>query len=112
MGDYSTESPSIRRELDGLHLSLLKTGATTGSEEARWQANVVGNVHQQVANALQQYAAEVRDGTLTVVGAVYDFRNDLGKGEGRLVVVDVNGETDTDKLAGSPLMKAARAPSP
>lgn len=111
MGDYGKESPAIRRELDGLHLSIEKTGAQ-GSRERQWLANVVGNVHQQVNYALQEYAQEVQAGRLAVVGAVYDFRNDLGKGAGRMVIVNVNGETDPARIARSPLVRAAGQSNP
>jgi carbonic anhydrase len=106
MGDYSDEPASIRRELDGLHLSIKKT-ESAGAFDVRWQANVIGNVHQQVANALLAYKEEIREGRLHVVGAVYDFRNDLAQGDGKLVIVNVDGEKDPAKLAASPLIKEA-----
>jgi carbonic anhydrase len=108
MGDYSDEPPSVRRELDGLHLSLLLTRAK-GSPEDQWLANVTGNVNQQVANAMKEYDAQVREGSLTVIGAVYDFRDDFGQGPGRVVIVNINGEKDPQKVAASPMLKVAKA---
>jgi hypothetical protein len=41
----------------------------------------------------------VQEGKLTVVGAVYDFRNDLGKGSGKITIVDVNGNGEATRMA-------------
>ena len=95
MGDYSKEPASIRRELDTLQV---KKGGT-------WLEEVKANVDDQVKAALTQFAAEVKEGKLTVVGAVYDFADDLKEGSGRLVVINVNGEKDPAKV------KAFLAPS-
>jgi carbonic anhydrase len=106
MGDYSAESSSIRRELDGLHLSIRST-PRKGTSDQLWLDNVQRNVHQQVANALQEYRAEVKEGRLFVVGAVYDFRDELGEGRGRLHVINVNGESSQAKLREVALMQDA-----
>lgn len=109
MGDYGGESVTVRRELDGLHLSIFKTRAE-GTFDERWLRNVVGNVHQQVEDARHEYALEIKAGKLFVVGAVYDFRNDMGAGPGHFLVVNVNGERDPERLAQLPLMRRAEAP--
>ena len=40
----------------------------------------------------------MKSGKLTVIGAIYDFRNDLHQGQGRLVVTNVNGNTDAGNI--------------
>jgi carbonic anhydrase len=107
MMDYGGEHASIRRELDGLHLSIYRTPAA-GTPEQKWLAYVVGNVHQQVRDAVQEYGPEVRAGKLTVVGAVYDFTNELRQGYGAIVVVNVNGEMDPARLRANPILAEAR----
>lgn len=107
MSDYGNESAPIRRELDGLHLSIFRTRAQ-GSFAEKWLANVVGNVHEQIRDAMNEYKEDVRSGRLFAVGAVYDFRNDLGQGPGKLVLVNVNGETDPKRIAALPLLRTAR----
>lgn len=98
LDDYTVESPAIRRDLDGLHLAL--RGQHPGdSIEKRWLDGVIANVHLQVKEAAETFAEDIKEGRLAVVGAVYDFRNDLGKGKGRLVIINVNGETDPQSLA-------------
>ncbi len=87
-GDYRKESRPIRRELSTL---MIPKGI----------ANLDGvkkNVNDQVAAALKKFRKEIQAEKLTVVGAVYDFRNDLGQGAGRLVITNVNGNTASDKI--------------
>ncbi len=95
MGDYSKEPATIKRELDTLKV---KKGGT-------WLEEVKANVNDQVKAALAQFAAEVKEGKLTVVGAVYDFADDLKQGYGNLVIININGEKDPAKV------KAFLAPS-
>jgi carbonic anhydrase len=89
-GDYSAESAPIRRELDTLQVPKGEAGMNS----------VKLNVNNQVSLAMTKFEEEVMSGKLTVVGAVYDFRNELAQGQGKLVVVNVNGETDPPKLPG------------
>ncbi len=51
-------------------------------------------------------------GRLTVMGAVYDFRNEMKQGQGKLNVINVNGETDPAKIAKLDLMQGHDAPPP
>jgi carbonic anhydrase len=113
MGDASHESAAIRHELDGLALPKRKDGAS-GDDPGPWLEGVTENVHDQVAFALTTFAEEVRTGRLTVVGAVYDFRNDMKRGAGKLAIIDVNGITAPAKMQaferlvlGLPLLPAA-----
>lgn len=95
LGDYSGESPAIRRELDNIHVDA----------ERGLVHEVVSNVHNQIEAALQRFRAEVDAGTLGIVGAVYDFRGDYGQGQGQLIVVNVNGERDAAAFRQSPLVQ-------
>ena len=95
MGDISTQSEAVRHELEKLHISKPKGDAKADSA---WAEAVVENVHAQVALALNHFGTRVSEGKLTVVGAVYDFRNDLGKGSGKLTIVDVNGNAEPVRM--------------
>ncbi len=110
MGTYEAESVEVRRELDGLHNSL--RGLPEGPLETRWPAGVRMNVYTQVDDAMREYAAEVKSGALTIVGAIYDFRDDLGHGRGRLNIVSVNGERDPKKIAVHPMVRPASPAKP
>lgn len=101
-GDYSQESAAIRRELDTLQVPKGDPGLSS----------IRLNVNNQVRQAMSKFEAEVLSGHLAVVGAVYDFRNDMKQGQGRLNIINVNGETDSAKIAGMEMMKEAPAHKP
>ncbi len=95
-GDYSSLEAPIKKELDTINI-------TKGS------ANIDGvktNVHNQVAAALKEWDSKVKSGELLIVGAVYDFSDDMKQGAGKLNVVNINGETDVSKLGNAPAAAA------
>ena len=105
MGDYKSLEAPIKRELD-----TLKVPAAKGDNfDQQWLSNVKLNVDAQVEDAMKYFAAEVKAGKLAVVGAVYDFRNDFKQGNGKLVVTNINGEKDAEKIKRSPLLTTATA---
>lgn len=103
-GDYAKESAPIRAELDTIQIPKGDPGLNS----------IKLNVHNQVRRAMAKFENEVMSGHLTVMGAVYDFHNEMKQGQGRLNVINVNGETDPVKLARMDLLKepapAAHAP--
>ena len=107
MGDYGDLERAVRQEIDGLHLSLAH--GTCLSRPDPWTDCVRANVHEQVRVAGLEFADLVSAGKLTIVGLVYDFRNELGQGHGRSVVINVNGENDLGKLnTNRVLLEAAK----
>lgn len=98
-GNYGNEPPSIQRELDTLAIPKGDPG----------MSSVRLNVNNQVRYAMNKFEAEVVSGRLTVVGAIYDFRDELGNGAGKLTIVNVNGETDPTKIAALNLMQEVEA---
>jgi carbonic anhydrase len=116
LGDLSKQSKAVRAELEHMKLSKPESHKDEKDEKTVWAEAVIANVRQQVTNAVRTFGERVQQGNLTVVGAVYDFRNDLGNGAGKLTIVDVNGNDDPERMkafvaalggAGS----AGRAPS-
>lgn len=95
MGDTSKLSAPIQHELEHIHLP--KAGAGK-SPEAAWAEAVIANVNNQVETALKHFGKDVQAGQLTVVGAVYDFRNDLLQGAGKLSIVNVNGNSEPERM--------------
>ena len=82
MSDYSKLEPSIIQELNTLHLP-------------KGLSNIDGvkrNVHNQFAFALKKFNHLVSEDKLLVVGAIYDFSNDLKKGAGEFVVINIQGK--------------------
>jgi carbonic anhydrase len=47
---------------------------------------------------MEEYAEAVKEGHLVVIGAVYDFADDMKQGAGKLNLINVNGQTDAAKL--------------
>lgn len=101
----------IKKELEGLKLPELKAGAAN----AMWTAAVIANVNQQVTYAVEHFGQSIQEGNLTVIGAVYDFRNDMRGGAGKLHVVNVNSNTEPERLKAfstALLQGASAAPAP
>lgn len=96
-GDYTKESGPIRRELDTIQIPKGEPGLNS----------VKLNVNNQVRQAMGKFEQDVISGRLTVMGAVYDFRNEMRQGQGKLNIINVNGETDQTKIAQMELMSAA-----
>lgn len=95
MGDYSKESKAIKNELN--NLDLLKGNDT--------DEGVIANVHNQVNFAINKFQDKIKNKELTVIGLIYDFRDDFGHGHGKMMVIDVNGETDAERLKAMPLLQ-------
>lgn len=91
-GDYSTLEEPIKKELDTI--SIAKGGANIDG--------VKTNVNNQVAAAMKEWAENVKAGKLMIVGAVYDFADDMKQGAGKLNIININGETDPAKLRNMP----------
>ena len=92
---------AISAELEGIKLpmeKLEKLQATTKKFDPVWAEAVVENVHQQVKEALAKFGPRVVTGKLTVIGAVYDLVDAFGQGAGRLGIVDVNGNSEPNRL--------------
>lgn len=95
-GDYSALEPDIKRELDTININ-------------KGVANIDGvkiNVNNQVAAALTEFSDKVKKGELLVVGAVYDFADDMKQGAGNLNITNMNGETDPEKFRNMPVPTA------
>lgn len=104
MSDYANESAAIRREVDHLSLPVRKYAGMPADPE-HWLAAVIENVNFQVKESLQAFSSEVKSGKLTIVGLVYDLANDIKKGYGKILPVNLNGETNEQKLKSSSLLK-------
>ena len=108
MGDTSKESEAIQKELAPLKVAK----SSKPDDPAAWSEAVVANVHDQVAVALDKFGERVSDGQLTIVGAVFDFRNDMHQGFGKVVIVDVNGNREPARIAAFERGVLGLAPSP
>ncbi|OYY93679.1 MAG: hypothetical protein B7Y41_10560 [Hydrogenophilales bacterium 28-61-23] len=100
-GDYGKESPTIKRELDTIQIPKGDAGLNS----------VKLNVNNQVRQAMGKFQQEMADGRLIVVGAVYDFSNEMKQGLGKLNIVNVNGETNGANIARLELMQGLDTPA-
>ncbi|MEB3701494.1 Carbonic anhydrase [Candidatus Bealeia paramacronuclearis] len=94
-GDYSKESPDIQKELNTIQI---KSAPDV-------KAAILLNINNQVDAALKKFDDKIKSERLTVVGGVYDFRDDYERGDGRFIITNLNGETDPQKIEASPLFK-------
>jgi len=95
---YSHLSADLRRDLDMLRLSL---GESAPDHEAGAKTELLlveKNVDFQVATAVKRYEQRIDRGRLTVIGGVIDLSNQYGLGHNRLIIININGETDLEKL--------------
>jgi carbonic anhydrase len=86
--DYSALESDIKRELDTI----------TIAKEGEVIEGVKANVNSQVTDALKEFSDKVKHGQLLIVGAVYDFSDDMKLGAGKLNIINMNGETDVAKF--------------
>ena len=100
-GDYSSLEPDIKHELDTIKIT-------------KGNANIDGvktNVNNQVTAALKEFPDKIKNGELLVVGAVYDFADDMKRGAGKLNIININGETDPARIRNTPGAKTKQAPA-
>jgi carbonic anhydrase len=100
MKGYEKENDAIKGELDNLKAALKSAGDGTFDDELL--KNIKKNVEHQVSTAMNRYKALISEGKLTIVGAVYDFVNALGKGYGRVNITSINGISDPAKIKAMP----------
>jgi len=104
LNGYSSEPLSIQRELDYLWKSLSEVKREDDFEKMLL-FYIQKNINYQTHAACAKYKNLIKSGDLTVIGAFYDFRNDFQKGLGRLIVLNVNGELDRNKIRNLALFK-------
>lgn len=95
---YAHLEAELRRDLDGLRRSLGGDKAGSGVKVSAEPMLVEKNVDFQVAMAMKRYGQRIESGRLVVIGAVIDLSNQYGHGFNRLIIININGETDPEKI--------------
>lgn len=95
MKGYSHLAESIKCELDTIHIGCAKT-----EKEA-----LINNINTQVETAVKKYKELIDNGSLFVVGGIYDIQNIFGHGHGGLVFVNVNGFSSSHEVSQHPLFE-------
>lgn len=109
MGKQDGLSAAIRGELKDMKLPAPAKGA---DEKKAWSAAVVANVNLQVGVALGEFGGLLREQKVTVVGAVYDLGNELGRGYGAISIVNVNGNVEPERLKAFETALREAGPNP
>jgi len=99
---FYEETFNIKHELDFLR-PLIKDNASE-SEFGKMHTHAIeNNLDYQVNIACKKYKQLIAEGKLTVIGAYYDFANAFEKGQGRIVIVNVNKLKSENELRAMPL---------
>jgi carbonic anhydrase len=109
LGKRDELSSPIRAELETMKLPEAAKGT---SERKAWAQGVVANVHLQVGFALSRFGKRVGEGNVIVVGAVYDLTNDFGRGHGKINIVNVNGNTEPERMKAFEAALRVRSENP
>ncbi|MFO1258537.1 MAG: carbonic anhydrase [Gammaproteobacteria bacterium] len=88
LSDFRRETRHIRAEL-----ITLETDPKQTLEE-----NIVHNVNQQVTHAMRRFEDLIKTDQLVIIGAIYDMHNTFGKGNGRLILININNNTSPESI--------------
>ncbi len=91
MKGYEKENEAIKKEIDTLKGALPEFDKKADFD-AELKKNIQKNIDYQVEVATNRYKTLIDAGSLTVVGAVYDFLNIFNQGTGRVIVTSINGK--------------------
>ena len=95
---YSDEPYAIIQELDHLFTPLKPLFQTQASPTNLWTQGVSHNVDYQIQLSVRRYKDRIQQGKLSVIGLIDDIGNVFGKGYGRLLLTNINGETRLQAL--------------
>ena len=100
MAPYKQETFDIIRELDHLSIPIkLAEENNINDTEKDWLNAVEVNVNYQVELAMKKYKSLIDKKELIVIGMIDDFLNIYEKGIGRVIINNINGETNPSKLS-------------
>jgi carbonic anhydrase len=102
--DFSAASREVQREMLPLTIPIERGIAKLvkiGDEKKELAYLSQTNVDYQVEKALEYYGDRVKDKKLAIVGGIYDFVGAYSNTKGRVVVTNINGIYDKNKLQES-----------
>jgi len=97
MQGYETEPKSIKHELDFLKNANLNLDNNSGDFNERLMLNSLKNIDYQVNIAINKYSEKIKNEELIIMGAFYDFYNELNKGFGKLSILSINGKKENSE---------------
>ena len=100
---FQDESYNIKHELDFLQPTIKEQEI---KDFDKLHSHIIEkNLDYQVNIACKKYKDLIQDGKLTVMAAIYDFKGEFGKGQGDIVIVNVNKVKDIELLRNLPLFE-------
>ncbi len=99
---FEKETYNIKHELDFLRPTIKEY--ETKKDFDKLHAHVIEkNLDYQVNIACKKYKDLLQSGELTVMAGFYDFRGEYGKGQGDIVIVNINKVKDIEGMRNLPL---------
>jgi SulP family sulfate permease len=99
---FEDESYNIKHELDFLQPAIKELETSKDFEKLHTHI-IEKNLDYQVNIAYKKYKDLVQSGALTIMAGFYDFRGEYGKGQGDIVIVNVNKHKDIEEMRNLPL---------
>ena len=99
--DFSAASREVQREMLPLTIPIERGIAQLvkiGNEKKELAYLSQMNVDYQVEKALEYYGDKVKENKLAIVGGIYDFVGAYSNTRGRIVVTNINGIYEREKL--------------
>jgi carbonic anhydrase len=94
---FDSETYGIKHELDFLRPII--NDHINEFEFSKLHAHVIEkNLDYQVNIACKKYKDLISSGNLTVIAGFYDFRGEFGKGQGTIVIVNVNKQKGINEM--------------
>ena len=97
LNGYERESPGIKHELDFLKPIINDTKNDPDFSKVHNNA-IEKNLDYQVAVACNKYRELISTGKLTVIAGFYDFKGDFDRGQGTIIIVNVNQEKNVGEM--------------
>ena len=63
------------------------------------------NIDYQVSLAVERYRNRIRAGRLMVIGSILDTNNTYKHGKGRLIIININGESSSQQLHKNKILR-------
>lgn len=99
---FSQLDPDMQKQLQPLRTIVLPDDAKKKLNREEFSnllhEAVEKNVDYQVNLALKRYGGRLKNGRLVVIGGILDLTDAYGLGKGRLIIINVNGETNDNVL--------------
>lgn len=101
---FDSETYGIKHELDFLRPIISEH--INEPEFSKLHAHVIEkNLDYQVNIACKKYRDLINSGDLTVLAGFYDFRGEFGKGQGTIVIVNVNKHKEINEMRNMPVFE-------